>query len=141
MKILNQTGDTIIEVLLAMTIIGLILAGAYATSSRSLNTSQYSQERTRATRIAESQIEQIKSLGIAISDPRLVGSFCIDISQAQPIIAIAGGAPFPAGCVEETFFNKSLSLSGDTYTIVVDWTPPGGSDSNKANVTLVYRNP
>lgn len=58
-KRLNQSGDTIIEVLLALMIIGLVIASAMNLSHRSLRAQQTSQERTEASNVAQSVIEVI----------------------------------------------------------------------------------
>ncbi len=57
----NQKGDTIIEVLLAMSIIGLVLGASFGIANRSVQIGQSAQERTEALKIAESQLEIFKS--------------------------------------------------------------------------------
>jgi prepilin-type N-terminal cleavage/methylation domain-containing protein len=63
---LNNRGDTIVEVLIAMTIIAMVLAGAFASSRRAQVTSQRNDERSLATKFLETQTEY---LSIAASDP------------------------------------------------------------------------
>lgn len=60
MRILGIKGDTIIEVLIAIAVLGSIITGSYAIATRSLNGVRISQERGEALKIAESQIEIIK---------------------------------------------------------------------------------
>lgn len=57
---LNRRGDTIIEVLLCIAIVGLAVTGAYAISSHSLEEGVSASERTTANKIASSQIEALK---------------------------------------------------------------------------------
>ncbi|HLB66385.1 MAG TPA: hypothetical protein VJJ78_02200 [Candidatus Saccharimonadales bacterium] len=57
----NNRGDTIVEVLLALTIVSSMLGGAYVLSNRSLSNSRGSQERGEALKIAEAQLERLKS--------------------------------------------------------------------------------
>lgn len=59
---LNQIGDTIIEVMLAMAVIGMTIGGAYGIANRSLRAAQVAQERGEALKVAESQLEIIKAL-------------------------------------------------------------------------------
>jgi Tfp pilus assembly protein PilV len=59
-KKLNQVGDTIIEVMIALVIMGSVLAGAYYLSNYSLNTILESHFRSDALYIAQSQLEQLK---------------------------------------------------------------------------------
>ena len=56
----KQRGDTIIEVFLAMAIIGLSLGIAYSLSSQATRTGRQAQERTEALKLAESQLEILK---------------------------------------------------------------------------------
>jgi type II secretory pathway pseudopilin PulG len=55
----KSRGDTIIEVLLSIAIIGLAIASSYALASRSLRTGVLATERTQANKMAESQIEAL----------------------------------------------------------------------------------
>lgn len=59
-----QTGETILEVLISLAVLGLILGVSYALASRSLRGSQDAQERTVASQLAQSQIEVIKTYAI-----------------------------------------------------------------------------
>ncbi len=60
-KKLNKAGDTIIEVMIALAIMGSTLAGAYYLSNYSLNTILEAHFRSDALFIAQSQLEQLKS--------------------------------------------------------------------------------
>lgn len=61
-KVISNSGDTIVEVLIAITIISSILGGAYVAVNSSLNGSQDSLERSAGTKLAEAQIERLKSI-------------------------------------------------------------------------------
>jgi prepilin-type N-terminal cleavage/methylation domain-containing protein len=125
----GQSGDTIIEVMFAMAIIGIVLAAAYATASKNLQVSQLAKERGQASAIAESQLEQLKALE---TPPDTTDPFCLNIELAAAVISVPD-----ATCVE-SFFSKSIVKEGNRYKIVVEWTPPGGTDANRANVTMYY---
>lgn len=56
----NQTGDTIIEVLLALAVLGFVIMGSYSIATKSLNGIRIAQERGEALKIAETQTEIIK---------------------------------------------------------------------------------
>lgn len=53
----NQAGDTMVEVLIALSIIAMVLGASYALVSNSLKTSLSAQERTEASSIGQSLIE------------------------------------------------------------------------------------
>jgi type II secretory pathway pseudopilin PulG len=115
----------------AMAIIGIVLAAAYATASKNLQTNQLTKERTQAVNIAEAQLEQLKILKEVPS----LGTFCIDI-EADVADDVIIDATDP-NCIE-SYYNKTITKTDNNYKIVVEWTPPGGTDANKANVTLYY---
>lgn len=56
-----QAGDTIIEVLISISVIALVMGMAYGTAARALSTTRSSQERLEALKLAEGQIERIKA--------------------------------------------------------------------------------
>lgn len=60
MCVKSQAGDTIIEVLIALAVLGSIITGGYAIATRSLNGVRIAQERGEALKIAETQAEIIK---------------------------------------------------------------------------------
>ena len=77
-----QRGDTIIEVLMSMSIIGLVLASAFAIANRSYAVGISAQERTEALKIAESQVELLRLASDQTSsdllNPVAGQLFCID---------------------------------------------------------------
>lgn len=68
----NKKGETIIEVMIALTILGLVLGFSFVSASRSLRASQDAQERTVASQHAMSLLEAIKFYAVkAEGDPAL----------------------------------------------------------------------
>ncbi|MCA9342582.1 hypothetical protein KC950_01020 [Candidatus Saccharibacteria bacterium] len=60
LRVRNIRGDTIVEVMIALAVLGFIIVGAYSIASRSLNATRIAQERGEATKIAEGQLEAIR---------------------------------------------------------------------------------
>ncbi len=56
----NQSGETIVEVLISLSILGLVLGAGYASASDSIQTAQDTQERIEASQLARGMIESIK---------------------------------------------------------------------------------
>lgn len=56
----NSRGDTIVEVLLAVAVLGAVLGSAYVIVNKNIKSSQSSQERLQAIKLAESQYEKLK---------------------------------------------------------------------------------
>ncbi len=91
----DYRGDTIIEVMVSITILAVVLAAAYATSNRSLQNSTESGFRAQAQSFAQQQVEIIKT--IAANDSTTLGSlqtiykdqtFCIDPINLKTIIRV-----------------------------------------------------
>jgi type II secretory pathway pseudopilin PulG len=89
----NNRGDTIVEVLIALAIIGAVIGTTYAIASVSLRQGRQAQERTEALKVAESQIELLKEFGKTKTNlsvmyninyrkatPSFVNSFCLTSS-------------------------------------------------------------
>jgi prepilin-type N-terminal cleavage/methylation domain-containing protein len=60
--ILNQKGDTIVEVMIAMVILAFVLTGAYTSAQYSLNNITNAENRITGLNIASGQIEALKEL-------------------------------------------------------------------------------
>jgi prepilin-type N-terminal cleavage/methylation domain-containing protein len=58
---LKQRGDTIVEVLFAVVVIGIVLTGAYAVVTHSVQAEQDAQEHSYALGLVQSQIEQLRA--------------------------------------------------------------------------------
>lgn len=67
----TERGDTIVEVLVCILIISLVLAGAFTATNRSLQAVRDAQERSQASKLAEAQIEFIRSV-----EKPATGIFC-----------------------------------------------------------------
>src|SRR5579884_4195391 len=61
-KHLSSSGDTIVEVLIVLTVLGLALGISFATANTSLLNTRQAQENSEATEIAQSQIESLREL-------------------------------------------------------------------------------
>jgi prepilin-type N-terminal cleavage/methylation domain-containing protein len=82
-----QRGDTIVEVMIAMAVLGLVLASAFAISNRSYATGINAQERNEALKVAESQVELLR-IASTLTDESIIDAdpsslFCIEPSSAK----------------------------------------------------------
>lgn len=93
----SERGDTIVEVLIAIGILGAVLGGAYVVVSRNVTINRTSQERLEAVKIAEGQFERLKI--VSANDETAFGwtGFCItqagvraDASQSACRVNAAG---------------------------------------------------
>lgn len=78
----NQKGDTIVEVMIVLAILGLALSIAYTTANRSLANARQAQESSEATTILQSQVEGLRIL--ASTDTTLLdgNSFCVNTNTS-----------------------------------------------------------
>ena len=58
----SQRGDTIVEVLISVAIASMMLASAYAITSRNMRTTRDTQEHSQALQIAQQQVERLRAL-------------------------------------------------------------------------------
>lgn len=132
MRALKQTGDTIVEVLIAIAIISTVLVAAWQTTTRNTAATQDTQEHTVALKLAESQLETLQ---------QNISSFPSDGSS----LCFVGGAPSTddSQCtitpVPGVGYNVSLKKSTDgtnVYEAKVTWTGIRGQNNE---VSLLYR--
>lgn len=152
MKLNNQRGDTIIEVMIVLTILGFAIGISMATSNRSLQNSRQAQEHSESTRIVQAQAEGLRVLAptnpagpdknIFISTP-----FCISYNAGNYTVVSAGDAACSTGT---TGYNTSIQYcrgsslalcnglsSTSTFLIQVTWDNIQGRGSD--STTLAYR--
>ena len=123
----KNRGDTIVEVLIAVAVVSLVLASAYAVVNRSTLAIQSTQEQSYAQKLVERQVELLRSASTA---PTPLGG-CYDTSanyQTTPgsCTITNGGATYTLAITE----------SASVYMVRATWDEPGGQ---QAKVTAYYR--
>jgi len=148
MRLKNRTtrGDTIVEVLLAIAITSVVLAGAYVAVDRSMKASRAAQERGEAVKVAEAQIERLKYL--SYSDPPADiyqdGTiFCITSTLAIQTVA---DIEKEVSCTTSGRYVASITRdnSSGTHQIKVLWENITGSKISAAHpgfdeINMYYR--
>lgn len=93
MSRLNSSGDTIVEVLIAIAVIGVVLSGAFVAINRDSNTSLQVQERSQAIKLVETQLERLKGVAsnptLAVFDTSTPRVFCLDSSLSRQNFSLA----------------------------------------------------
>lgn len=147
-------GDTIIEVMIVLTVLGLALSISYATANRSLLNARQAQETTVATELVHSQLEALRVLA-GKKDPPVShdvfrpDGFCIDETVADYSLITT---PDPA-CQRSELYSLEVLYCGnsngdplcsgltgantDTFIVQASWEDirTGGEDT----VQVVYR--
>lgn len=141
---LNSRGDTIVEVLISIAVVSAVLGGAYAVVNRTTQNSQQSKEHSQALKVAETQIEQLRSLSLLPGDDR--NQFCIRGGLARNITDSSITASpledkskytdckFSDGSVVDRFY-VTITKNGKAYKVTVWWD---GATGNKDVVELAY---
>ena len=141
-KKLTERGDTIVEVLIAIAVLSLILGGAFVLTNRSLQATRTAQERLNATKLVESQIEQIKNFAATSGDQvfSAPASFCINNSGVVKPSSDAGchvGVDGAATSIEP-IFNIAVTRSANTFTTTSTWNSVSGGKNSALIVYKVY---
>lgn len=147
----NQRGDTIVEVLIAIAIIGAVLGAAYVATNNNAQINRATQERLYATKIAESQLEYIKTMAsIAEKQTELFNAssdFCVTsglaLSNAGNASCRLNSAQNPT--TEQPYFDIVVqpgapigsppAYSGEMFTVTVSWD----SILNEGKDQVVYQ--
>lgn len=153
MKGIKERGDTIVEVLIAISVVSLILGGAYVTTNRSLIATRSAEERGNALKLAESQVEQLKGLANGDNADLIFGAgtpmpFCIPISTGVPVLAKTAGGVATTECklnasgaptsVQPVYaVSIQRASDGNTFTVTNDWTDASGRIND--SLRLIYR--
>jgi Tfp pilus assembly protein PilV len=153
---LGQHGDTIVEVLIACTVVGMVLVSSFAVVNRTLNNSRQSQEHEEALKVAESQLEALKGLTGATYSTIFTSvsyQFCVQTdnvtikhfsNDTYDKTRVDDTTYYPTECQRTTpggyKYNISIHKDGiaahkNVFFVNVDWYgPTGGID----DVGLIY---
>jgi type II secretory pathway pseudopilin PulG len=151
----DQLGDTIIEVMVVLAVLGLAIGIAYATANRSLLNARQAQENSEATGMVKAQVENLRLLSAnstpANTDPNTniflpTVPYCVpDPSAASPIDTntshcSSGSVPYSVlvyNC-DKISTGPCFGASGpDTLVIQATWPDILGQGTD--SVTLDYR--
>jgi type II secretory pathway pseudopilin PulG len=154
-----QSGDTIIEVLIAIAVSASVIALVYATMNKNALITRSNQERIEAVRLAQTQVESLRlhtsDPDTAVSLPSAAG-FCL---SNDTVVLLNGGVPTQdislddfvsygdstSGCVQGFYHFGIRRDATDTrlFTVYVRWEKLGGSSDNtninRDQVLLSYR--
>lgn len=144
---LKNAGDTIIEVMVVLTLLGLALGIGYATANRSLQNTRTAQENAEATAILQAQLETLRYLTPTLNAaPGGLGSlpsnFCINPTATNPDASdiVTGASCDKFG--QNKLFSVDISYDGaagnESFTLVATWDDTNAA-AGKDTVTFRYR--
>jgi len=150
---LNNSGDTIVEVIVVLAVLGLALAICYTTANTSLKDTRQAQENTIASQAVANQIEAIR---VSVQNPALFSTQSFCINSSGNVLSPATNVNCPLGIASpDSIFdyycggsqgagssgNAVCASSGlnntDTFLVIANWPDVSGKGSD--SVTQVYR--
>lgn len=123
----SERGDTIIEVLIAVSIISLVLVSGYATTNRSTQAMQNNQERIQAQHLAETQLEMLHANG-GVTVGWCFSSTGAETSTCNAFTQAGSGA----------IYTVKITEVSSIYTVKVTWAGLG-VDQGDDSIDMVYR--
>ncbi|MFO0781874.1 MAG: type II secretion system protein [Candidatus Saccharimonadales bacterium] len=141
-KKLASRGDTIVEVMIVLAVLGMAISICYATANRSLTDSRQAQENSEASEIAISQIEQLRAHGgLDHSDANSpysgASEFCYKDDDGARSNDVSG-----LDCKRDLYnfrVQRTGSPSDNGFTVTVSWDNVRGDGQD--TVTMKYRLP
>jgi type II secretory pathway pseudopilin PulG len=160
-KKITSNGDTIVEVMVVLAILGLAISISFATANRSLLDTAQAEENSQATEYAESQVEDLRYLAPTSSSTDTsqnptanifnpTSAFCItNPTAASPITTTTSNCKFGPQNYQVLVYNcdgynrggnnpcSATSPNSDTFIIQAIW--PDSLGQGNDTVTLSYR--
>lgn len=136
-KSLNQSGDTIVEVLICIAVVSSILAGAFVVSNQSSAAVRSSEEHAQATQYLQGQIEQLRA--DALTKPFSAfganNTFCYKSDGSFTTYS-------DANCTQGTFYKLKVQAPASapaadetaTFKATVTWDALHGGGQNQENI-------
>ena len=122
----NQSGDTIVEVLIAMVVLSTVVIGAYQISNMSLKQIRMAQERTEAQEIARQATERLDMVysknKTTFASATPVPDFCIDLKSV-------GDSGYTIKRTTDTPSFTCLFGESDRYLLTITNVPPYGFET------------
>lgn len=151
-RLKNNRGDTIVEVMIVLAVLGLAIGISYSTANRSLLNARQAQENSRATELARSQVEWLVSLTCPsgdgnCADPNIPSSpsyrffhgpfpFCIDASAHAQDSSNAACTVEGLYNIQVRYFNTASQPHTFEVQIIWDDVLGEGTDTVRMDYTV-----
>ena len=131
---IKQTGDTLVEVLIAMSVISVILGGGYAVAHQSLTAERRAQERGEGLQLVQTQVELLRTLS-SFPTP----AFCMTPSGVAS--AAFSGTPAYPDTSMPTYSVYPTGASGCVVNNVGHTTPAAGEEAALYHLSITPGSP
>lgn len=141
----NKKGDTIVEVLIGIAVLGLVLSISYALSNRDTQYIEQSQERGEAQKISEQQLELLRNYLTPDTDWVASGYLCFDDSDPPQPTATATdcqkGTQDTIGGITQGRYRVRINYDSATKTYTVNTTWSSLTSAPQQSLALSYKLP
>lgn len=124
---LNSRGETIVEVLISIVVVGATLTGSYYTANRSSQQTRAAVERTEALKATESKVEALRNLAkmpeFSLEEDQ---TYCVSPEEST----------ISSTCLVEPRYNVLTVRKGSTFEITAKWDSVLGKEET---LTIYYR--
>ncbi|HUY85447.1 MAG TPA: chitobiase/beta-hexosaminidase C-terminal domain-containing protein [Candidatus Dormibacteraeota bacterium] len=159
-NMLNSAGDTIVEVMIVLAVLGLSFSISYATANHGLIQSRNAEEHSEALGLLDSQVELLRaafSQNSSVSSLTNGTDFCMKTPPANPELSTAlnhnvptdaasdnlygsAGNNYPAACFSNSFYNLSIHYdttdsSNPFFDLRVRWDGLGNLGRQQEELT------
>ncbi len=146
----KQAGDTIVEVMIVLAVLGMAIGISYSTANRSLLNARQAQESSLATEIVQAQVESLKAMASDSDIYTTTPAFCVTNDGStlgvSPLTDDQKSAPlgdsFPASCKMGEANRYSIVItqpSTGTFSVKAYWDDVEGQGTDTA--TMNYSMP
>lgn len=138
----KQSGDTIVEVVIAIAVIAVVLTGAFVVTNRSLTAVRDSEEHSEALNLLQGQVEQLRNGALSLKSSETgngAKAFCFDSGGTNTLLP-------SASCTQNTLYSLSVQECSSsvcppsglttTFLCIATWDSLNGG---KDQVQLTYR--
>ena len=120
---LGQNGDTIVEVMIAVVIIGSVLAGAFTLTNRNTRSIRDAEEHSQALQLLQGQLEQLRASASTNAYNDYSANFCFDDDGSM--LTLGAGA-FGCQAADSLYtFSIAKAANGGTnptqFTLKTQW--------------------
>ena len=135
---LTETGDTIIEVLIAIVVVSFVLTAAYVTANKNTLINQETQERSQALQLANSQLEFLHTTSLGTHNCFTAAGVAVDAvaGSNNPCTVNADGSTDTADTLPE--YTIAITHPSTTYTVTISWARLT-NNASQASVVLYYQ--
>lgn len=137
---MNSRGDTIVEVMIALSLLAFALTTSYSTVTRSLQTARNAQEHSEALQFLDSQVELARADAADTTLYSSFGNFCMTPAATRVAIIDPACTTGVEGFykMRNTYTpSTAFGITQDIFTFTVTW--PGAGQLGQQYEEISYK--